>query len=121
VLWELEDGNFQRFRCHVGHGFTAESLAAEQGDGLEFALWSGLRALEEQAALRRRMVQHAEHIGRVGSARELDSEAKEAERRAALLRRLLTRDAHEQARVLSKPAAADGKRAGRGRRRRRSA
>jgi two-component system chemotaxis response regulator CheB len=91
ALWELEDGKILRFRCHVGHGFTVDALATEQGDELEHTLWSALRALEEQAALRRRMAQHAEHVGRASTARELEAAAKDAERRASTMRRLLLR------------------------------
>ncbi len=74
-LWEFEEGRLLRFRCHVGHGFTADALAAEQNDSLENALWSALRALEEQAAFRRRMARHAERAGRSSSSRALDIEA----------------------------------------------
>ena len=89
ALWELEDGKLLRFRCHVGHGYTAEALMSDQHEELEHTLWAGLRALEEQAGLRRRMAQHAEKVGRLESAREFDRHAKEAETRAATLRRLL--------------------------------
>jgi two-component system chemotaxis response regulator CheB len=51
VLWEIQNGNLVRFRCRVGHGFTMASLAEEQSDGVEDALWAAMRALEEKAAL----------------------------------------------------------------------
>lgn len=88
-MWELEDGKLLRYECHVGHSFTAESLLSEQSDHLEQALWSALRALEEQAAFRRRLALHASHVGRVSSAREFVAQARDAERRAASLRRWL--------------------------------
>jgi two-component system chemotaxis response regulator CheB len=106
ALWELEDGKLLRFRCHVGHGYTAESLAVEQGDGLEHTLWSALRALEEQAALSRRMAQHAEHVGRLPTAREFEAKARDAERRAGTLRRMLLReDRTAEPRLLEKSTA----------------
>lgn len=91
ALWELEDGALLRFRCHVGHGYTADTLMSDQQEDLEHTLWAGLRALEEQAALRRRMAQHAEKVGRVANAREFERLAKDAEIRAASMRRLLLR------------------------------
>jgi hypothetical protein len=45
ALWELQDGNLSRYRCHTGHAFSPESLLAEQSDAIEEALYSALRAL----------------------------------------------------------------------------
>lgn len=55
ALWELNDGDLLRFRCHVGHAFSSESLLAEQTVALEEALNSAVRALEEKSAVLRRM------------------------------------------------------------------
>ncbi len=55
VLTEAQPGVFQHFRCHVGHAFTLDSLAREQSEQMERALWAAVRALEESAALCRRM------------------------------------------------------------------
>ncbi|HYU78272.1 MAG TPA: chemotaxis protein CheB [Vicinamibacterales bacterium] len=110
-LWELEDGTLLRFRCHVGHGFTAESLHMQQGEELEHTLWIAFRALEEQSALRRRMAQHAERVGRVVSARQLESQARVAEERAEWMRRLLMSESRESDRkVAATGVAAAGKR-----------
>jgi two-component system, chemotaxis family, protein-glutamate methylesterase/glutaminase len=102
-LWELEDGKLLRFRCHVGHGFTADALSTEQADELEYTLWSALRALEEQAALRRRMADHAGKVGRYVTAREFEKAAKDAERRAGSLRRILLREERNQPHLLEQP------------------
>ena len=40
ALWELENGRLLRYRCHVGHGYTADSLMAAQAEKLEDALWA---------------------------------------------------------------------------------
>lgn len=116
ALWELDDGKPLRFRCHVGHGFTADALAAEQGESMEHTLWSALRALEEQAALSRRMAQHAEHVGRTPAAREYEAKAKDAERRASSLRRMLLQDERPgEPRMVEKSTVADGQRGARSR------
>lgn len=49
-----ELGGFEFFRCHVGHTFSLEGLAAEQTEEVERALWAAARALEEGAAIARR-------------------------------------------------------------------
>lgn len=61
VLWELKEGEMVRFRCRVGHGFTMATLAEEQEDGVEDALWAAMRALEEKAALTTRMSETTQH------------------------------------------------------------
>lgn len=60
VLWELDEDNFLRFRCRVGHAFTAKNLGFEQRHAIETALWSALRALEENASLFKRLAERAE-------------------------------------------------------------
>jgi two-component system chemotaxis response regulator CheB len=54
-LTETELAGFQSFRCHVGHAFSLPSIVAEQADEVERALWAAARALEEGAALSRRL------------------------------------------------------------------
>ena len=55
VLWELKDGRLFRYRCRVGHAYSAHSLKSELGEGSERALWAAMRALEEKAAVGRRL------------------------------------------------------------------
>jgi two-component system, chemotaxis family, protein-glutamate methylesterase/glutaminase len=55
VLREIDENGLLRYRCRVGHAYTARALAAEQWIGIDTALWSALRALEESAALQRRL------------------------------------------------------------------
>ena len=55
VLWELKDKNLVRFRCRVGHSYSTESLSQELSEASETALWAAMRALEEKAALQRRI------------------------------------------------------------------
>ncbi|VXD20268.1 CheB methylesterase (fragment) [Planktothrix serta PCC 8927] len=60
VLWELQEGNLLWYGCHVGHAYSIDSLLEQQGDDVERALWSAIRALEEKAALARRMAAQAQ-------------------------------------------------------------
>jgi two-component system chemotaxis response regulator CheB len=55
VLWEINQEGLLRFRCRVGHAYTEQHLRAEHRQVVETALWSALRALEESAALYRRL------------------------------------------------------------------
>lgn len=90
ALWEHpETGKLLRFRCHVGHAYTAEILAAEQGQNLEVVLWSALRALEENAALCRRMAERTAAAGFADLAHRYGDDADQGERRASVLRKIL--------------------------------
>jgi two-component system, chemotaxis family, protein-glutamate methylesterase/glutaminase len=92
-LWERKDGKVSRFQCHVGHSYTAESLLSEKADQLESVLWTALRALEENADLRRRMARRMSKgpgTFRHSMAQQYANEAQEAEQRAAVLREALT-------------------------------
>jgi two-component system chemotaxis response regulator CheB len=88
-LWEIEEGELTRFRCRVGHAWAAGSLVAEQAEAVEAALWTAFRALEERAALCRRITARFEkRHGRNLSAR-FARPAAEAKRRAEVLRQVL--------------------------------
>ncbi len=89
VLWELEEkSGFLRFRCRVGHAFTLDHLDAEQRHAVETALWSALRALEESAALYRRMGERAGGARQTSAARFIER-ANNKEANAQVLRDFL--------------------------------
>jgi two-component system chemotaxis response regulator CheB len=92
TLWEVGDHDLPRFRCRVGHAYTAESLVAEQHDATEDALWAALRSLEENATIARRM---AERFRQSSSslAGRYEQKARAHEGHAAEIRRLLTEKA----------------------------
>jgi two-component system chemotaxis response regulator CheB len=89
TMWELTDGDLLRFRCHVGHAFSAESLMAEQAETLEDALWSAVRALEEKVALARRLAQRARDRSYHKAALTYDERARVAEKQAEIVRQML--------------------------------
>jgi two-component system, chemotaxis family, protein-glutamate methylesterase/glutaminase len=89
VLWEHRDGKVLAFRCRVGHAFTEEALLAIQAEQLEAALWTALRALEEHAALSRRMATRAGHRGHSHSASTFTEHAMDAEHHASTIRTVL--------------------------------
>jgi hypothetical protein len=48
-IYEIRDGKLLRYRCRVGHAYTAENILEEKGEALENALYVALNALEESA------------------------------------------------------------------------
>jgi two-component system, chemotaxis family, protein-glutamate methylesterase/glutaminase len=89
VLWELRDGELLRFRCHVGHALSAESLLADQSEALENALWAALRALEEKMSLNRRLAQKSSQHNYTFPASRFEENALELERHGEIIRRIL--------------------------------
>lgn len=89
TLWELDEGGLLRFRCRVGHAFSADALSAEQSDRLEEALWIAFRALGEAAALHRRMAQRANTRGHKEIALEHAVAAQSQEDSARVLRDMI--------------------------------
>ena len=92
TLWELKDGELLRYRCHVGHAFSIESLDAAQSEKLEGALWSALRALEERVAMARRLAKQARERKSDFAARQFDARAEEANQHAENIRQMLLAD-----------------------------
>lgn len=91
VLWRIEEGDFVRFRCRVGHGWTADALVAEQADQVDDALWAALRALEERAALLRSLVTRYTRAGSKTLAARFEAQAEQVETRGRLVRDLIMR------------------------------
>jgi two-component system, chemotaxis family, protein-glutamate methylesterase/glutaminase len=89
VLWGIQDGGLERFRCRVGHAWSPESLLARQSESLESALWIALRSLEERAALARRLAAPARGRGHTISAARFEEQATEAQQAARVVRDLL--------------------------------
>ena len=50
-LWELRNTIPPRFRCHTGHAYTLRTLQHAHSLATDEALWSALRALQEQKSL----------------------------------------------------------------------
>ena len=90
ALWHLHDPQPPRYRCHIGHAYTARSLMAGQAEATEQALVVALRTLEERARMLRRMADDDRQRGRTGAGADYRDRADEAGGHADHLRRVLT-------------------------------
>jgi two-component system chemotaxis response regulator CheB len=91
TLWELNDDDILRYRCRVGHAFTADSLMAAHSEALEEALYAALRALEESASLSRRLAERATNLNHSRVARNYLERARDTDNHANIVRTLLQR------------------------------
>lgn len=67
-------------------------MSRGQAQTLEMALWSAVRALEEQMILARRIVERARKANHERAAESFEKRAQEAERNSSAIRRLLLGD-----------------------------
>jgi two-component system chemotaxis response regulator CheB len=89
VLSALKMGQPMRFRCQVGHAYTADALAKEQEGRVDEALRVALRIIEERAELVHRMAEDGRQSGRVAVARMYDARAAEYRENADVIRRVM--------------------------------
>ena len=50
-LWEMNEDDYPRYRCHTGHVYSEKELLFKQNQSLENTLWVALRMMEERRNL----------------------------------------------------------------------
>ena len=88
-LWEIEDGEMLRYRCHTGHAFTSDAMLEAQSDEADQMLWSLLRAHQQRAQFARRMADRERELHRAELAAKLQERSKEYEADAEVIERIL--------------------------------
>jgi two-component system, chemotaxis family, protein-glutamate methylesterase/glutaminase len=91
VMSTLRAGHPLRFRCQVGHAYTADALAKEQEGAVDEALRVALRIIEERAELVHRMAEDGRHSGRLAVAQMYDARAAEYRRYSDMIRQVMLR------------------------------
>ena len=91
VLSKVKASGPLRFRCQVGHAYTAEALATEQETRVDEAMRVALRIIEERAELVHRMAEDGRRSGRRAVAEMYEARAKEYRDNAETLRRAVLR------------------------------
>lgn len=92
VLSEMKGKGPLRYRCQIGHGFTAQAVLAAGDSGVSDALRIAMRMMEERTELVARMAREAREAGRTAVAELYEARAVEYENYAATLRRAATLD-----------------------------
>jgi two-component system, chemotaxis family, protein-glutamate methylesterase/glutaminase len=86
VMWEIDEDNLVRYRCHVGHTYTAEVMSVALDENLRRALASAQRALEERVALAHKLHRLAVADGHRLLAESWAEKAREFEREMDVIR-----------------------------------
>jgi len=97
-MWELKDGDMSRYRCHIGHAYTEETITTGVDERLKRAMTTALRTLNERVALISKLRDEAGDRGRFELANSWSMKAKEFESEADVIKDAISRlDRAEQA------------------------
>jgi two-component system chemotaxis response regulator CheB len=91
IMWEIDEGQLVRYRCHEGHAYTAEVMSLALDENLKRACASAVRALDERVALARKLEKQASDGGRDLTARSWGDKAREFEEEANIIRNSIRR------------------------------
>ena len=87
VLSQIADPAWLRFRCQIGHAYTAEALDKEQEAAVVQALGVALRVLEERHTLMKKMAADARHRGHIMSGKQFEERAADYRQQADIIRK----------------------------------
>ena len=90
ALWRLGGNGPPRLRCHVGHGFSAESLTSAQREQEEDNLWRALQSMDERPGFMRQMAQEARRDHRPDIALSWEPDLGRIDAHATSMRKLLS-------------------------------
>ena len=91
VLSQMRRSPPLRFRCQVGHGYTAETLASEQEGSVDEAMRVALRIVEERAVMTEKMAEEARRRRTALLGRLFRAEGKESREHVKTLREAIRR------------------------------
>jgi two-component system chemotaxis response regulator CheB len=92
VLSQMRDPSRLRFRCQIGHAYSAEALDEAQDASVSEAIGVAIRVLEERHTLLTKMAADAERRGHRSSAVQFAGRAVGYREQADVLRRALSDD-----------------------------
>ncbi len=88
-IWQIGKEAPLRFRCHIGHSFTANIFLSEQTQNIENALWSAVRAMEEKVTFSRQMAERMGSYKLQKAAEKYEDHAKRLDEEVSLIRDII--------------------------------
>jgi two-component system chemotaxis response regulator CheB len=95
-LRELRDEKLRRYRCHIGHAFTAESLLEGQSEAIEYALWAAVRTMEDRVRILRTLANGRRGHNYSKIAASYEAQANELQSHAQQIRKMLLEAGNSQ-------------------------
>jgi two-component system chemotaxis response regulator CheB len=89
VLLELEEGGRLRFRCHIGNAYSTDSLVAGMNQGIEQAMSTAIRSIEESRLLMDRIASLLDDRDERNAAARMRESSRRAKRKAEAMNELL--------------------------------
>ena len=84
---QINEPSRLRFRCQIGHAYTADALDKEQEAAIAEAVGVALRVLEERHTLLIKMAADAKRRGQNRSAQQFEEKAADYRRQADTIRK----------------------------------
>lgn len=94
-IWKIKDGALHRYRCHVGHAYSAQTMAAGQIEAEETHLWQALRLMKERASLIWEMRAHAQNDHRDAEAASLERTVRKLQLNIARIQEMIGEESEE--------------------------
>lgn len=91
-IWKIKDGTLQRYRCHVGHAYTAQNMVEGQIEAQETHLWQALRLMKERVSLIGELGCIAQHERRENDAESCNAQVRQIEKNIAVIQEMLKED-----------------------------
>jgi two-component system chemotaxis response regulator CheB len=89
-IWQIGDSEpLMRFRCHIGHSYTANVFLAEQTQNLENSLWSAVRVMEEKVTFLRHLSEQMKNYNLTTTATKYEDNAMNMDKEVATIRELI--------------------------------
>jgi two-component system chemotaxis response regulator CheB len=100
AVWEAVDGEQLRFRCHTGHAYNVNAILSAKREGLETALWTALRIIQERVDLLERMLQRANDRSDLRNVERVGRQIEELRAQEETVRRTLAQVVHQHASLI---------------------
>ncbi|MBW4528720.1 MAG: chemotaxis protein CheB [Phormidium tanganyikae FI6-MK23] len=88
-IWQIGTEEPLRFRCHIGHSFTANVFLSEQTQNIENALWSAVRAMEEKVTFSRQMAERMRNYNLTSAVTKYEDHATNLDQEVSLIRDMI--------------------------------
>jgi two-component system, chemotaxis family, protein-glutamate methylesterase/glutaminase len=90
-LVKITEGGLSRFRCHTGHGFSADALVDDLMKAIDEQLWQTIRGFQEATMLLEHIGGHLQENGGSAQADVFLAKARELNQQASRLQRIAIR------------------------------